>query len=69
MSHTILAPASLLCHFNKWRGILAELAEPCVLVVLPSSPERMRRATEGVVAVYRDSGRSVIAIGADELAL
>ena len=68
MSHAILAPASLLSFFERWRGILAELPEPIVLVVLPSSPERTRRAVEGVVAAYRDGGRSVIALGADQLA-
>ena len=68
MDHTILAPASLLARFGRWRGVLAELPEPCVLVVLPASPERTRRAAERVAATYRDSGRSVIALRADRLA-
>ena len=46
VDHAILAPASLLNHFDRWRGILAELSEPSVLVVLPASPERTRRAVE-----------------------
>ena len=69
MDHTILAPASLLVRFGRWREILAELTEPSVLIVLPMSPERTRRAAECLVNYYRDGGCSVIALGADQLAL
>lgn len=68
MDHMIVAPASLPARFGRWREILAEKHEPSVLVVLPSRPDRTRRAVECVAARFRDDGRGVIALGADRLA-
>ena len=69
MSHTVLAPASLLPYFERWRAILSQVREPSVLVILPTESAATRRSAELLVAFYRSHGRSVIALPADRIVL
>ena len=70
MSRTLLAPASLLPHFDeRWRAILGQVREPSVLVILSSESAATRRSAERLVAFYRLHGKSVTALPADQVVL
>ena len=67
MSNTILAPGSLLAHFEDCRYLLDCLPEAHVLVILPEDNEQVRRTLLQIAECFKREGQAVIVISTDQL--
>ncbi len=67
LDNLALVPASLLPFKKQWQQLANKLPQGSTLVILPSSPNRLRKMFEQVTTQLREDGKQVKILSTEQL--